>query len=153
MWVPPEIRDPILLHAPTRKSMACFGAVSLLSGKFVRMLVPKFNTESFTAFLKKLLRHRSRDRRMVVVLDNASYHHAAALRPLLRKYRRVLELLFLPPYSPQLAPIERVWKLARRLATHNRYFPTLEELVSAVTSCFDRWRTPNSVLRRLCGIT
>jgi len=153
MWVPPEIRDPILLHAPTRKSMACFGAVSLLSGKFVRMLVPKFNTESFEAFLKKLLRHRSRDRRMVLVLDNAAYHHAAALRPLLRKYRRVLELLFLPPYSPQLAPIERVWKLARRLATHNRYFPALDELVAAVTACFDRWRKPNSVLRRLCGIT
>jgi transposase len=153
MWVPPEIRDPILLHAPTRKSMACFGAVSLLSGKFVRMLVPKFNTVSFEVFLKKLLRHRSRDRRMVVVLDNASYHHAAALRPLLRKYRRVLELLFLPPYSPQLAPIERVWKLARRLATHNRYFPTLDELVATVTACFDRWRKPNSVLRRLCGIT
>ena len=100
MWVPPEIRDPIQLHAPTRKSMACFGAVSLLSGEFVRMLVPKFNAVSFEAFLKKLLRHRSRDRRMVVVLDNAAYHHAAALRALLRKYRRVLELLLLPPYSP-----------------------------------------------------
>jgi transposase len=153
MWVPPEIRDPVLLHAPTRKSMSCFGAVSLFSGKFVRMLVPKFNTVSFEAFLRKLLRHRSRDRRMVVVLDNATYHHAVALRPLLRKYRRVLQLLFLPPYSPQLAPIERVWKLARRLATHNRYFPILDELVAAVTACFDPWRKPNSVLRRLCGIT
>jgi len=153
MWVPPEIRDPVLLHAPTRKSMACFGAVSLLSGKFVRMLVPKFNTASFEAFLRKLLRHRSRNRRMVVVLDNATYHHAVALRPLLRKYRRVLELLFLPPYSPQLAPIERVWKLARRLATHNRYFATLDELVAAVGDCFDRWGKPNPVLRRLCGIT
>jgi transposase len=152
MWVPPEIRDPVLLHAPTRKSMACFGAVSLLSGKFVRMQAPKFNTASFEAFLKKLLRHRIRDRRMIVVLDNATYHHAAALRPLLHKYRRLLELLFLPPYSPQLAPIERVWKLARRLATHNRYFPTLDELIAAVEVCFDRWRKPNPVLRRLCGI-
>ena len=89
---------------------------------------------------------------MIVVLDNATYHHAAALRPLLHKYRRLLELLFLPPYSPQLAPIERVWKLARRLATHNRYFPTLDELIAAVEVCFDRWCKPNPVLRRLCGI-
>ena len=51
---------------------------------------------------------------MVLVLDNARYHHAVLLKPLLRKYRAVLTLLFLPPYSPQLAPIERVWKLARR---------------------------------------
>jgi transposase len=152
MWVPPEIRDPVLLHAPTRKSMACFGAVSLSSGKFVRMLVPKFNAASFEAFLKKLLRHRSRDRRMVAVLDNAPYHHAAALRPLLHKYRPVLSLLFLPPYSPQLAPIERLWKLARRLATHNRYFATLDELIAAVGDCFDRWSKPNPMLRRLCGI-
>jgi transposase len=51
-----------------------------------------------------------------------------------------LRLLFLPPYSPQLAPIERVWKLTRRLATHNRYFATLAEVLKAVSACFDRWR-------------
>lgn len=78
MWVAPEIRDPVLLHAPTRKSMACFGAVSLSSGRFVRMLAPKFNPVSFELFLKRLLRHRSRACRMVVVLDNAPDHHAAA---------------------------------------------------------------------------
>jgi len=61
--------------------------------------------------------------------------------------------MFLPPYSPQLAPIERVWKLARRLATHNRYFATLAEVVRAVSACFNRWRKPNKVLHRLCCIT
>jgi transposase len=59
-------------------------------------------------------------------------------------------LLFLPPYSPQLASIERVWKLTRRLATHNRYFVTLGEVLQAVNACLDRWRQPNVVLRRLC---
>ncbi len=152
MWVPPELSDPVQLHAPTRKSMACFGAVSLCSGKFVWKVAPKFDAGTFEAFLKKLLRHRSRGRRMVLVLDNASYHHAASLRPLLHRYRRVLSLVFLPPYSPQLAPIERVWKLARRLATHNRYFATLAQLVAAATSQFERWHKPNPVLRRLCGI-
>ena len=81
---------------------------------------------------EELLRHRSRGKRMVIVLDNARYHHAMLLKPLLRKYRTVLSLLFLPPYSPQLAPIERVWKLARRMATHNRFFATLGELLTAV---------------------
>lgn len=107
---------------------------------------------TFKDFLKKLLRHRSRNKRMVVVLDNARYHHAVLLAPFLRKYRGVLQLLFLPPYSPQLAPIERVWKLVRRIATHNRYFATLAEVLEAVETCFDRWRKSNSVLRRLCGI-
>lgn len=152
MWVPPEIKDPVLTHAPTRKSVACFGAVSLASGKFVRSMCEKFDALTFEAFLKKLLRHRSRGKRMVVVLDNARYHHAVLLAPLLRKYRKALTLLFLPPYSPQLAPIERVWKLARRMATHNRFFETLDKLVSAIETCFDRWQKSNSVLRRLCGI-
>lgn len=87
-----------------------------------------------------------------MVLDNARYHHALLLASLLRKYRKVLTLLFLPPYSPQLAPVERVWKLARRLATHNRFFATLDELLCAVESCFDWWKKPNAVLCRLCGL-
>jgi transposase len=152
MWVPPEIKDPVLLHAPTRKSVACFGAVSLRTGKFIHSLCATFNAATFETFLKTLLRHRSRDARMVLILDNARYHHAVLLKPLLRTYRAVLTLLFLPPYSPQLAPIERVWKLARRLATHNRFFATLRELLAAVEQCFDRWQKPNATLQRLCGI-
>ncbi len=113
MWVPPEIKDPVLSHVPTRKSVACFGAVSLRTGKFVRSMCEKFDARTCETFLKKLLRHRSRGKRMVIVLDNARYHHAILLAPLLRQYRKVLTLLFLPPYSPQLAPIERVWKPAR----------------------------------------
>ena len=73
-------------------------------------------------------------------------------RAAVAKYRKVLTLLFLPPYSPQLAPIERVWKLTRRLATHNRYFETLGEVLEVVQQCFARWTKPNLVLRRLCGI-
>jgi hypothetical protein len=40
-----------------------------------------------------------------------------------------------------------------RLATHNRYFATLPDVLKAVNACFDRRRRPNNVLRRLCGIT
>lgn len=86
------------------------------------------------------------------VQDNARYPHAVFLKPLLKKYRKVLTLLFLPPYSPQLAPIERVRKLTRRLATHNRFFETLDELIAAAVACFNSGRKPNPVLRRLCGI-
>ncbi len=136
MWIPAEIKDPVLQHAPTRKSVACFGAVSLRTGKFVRAMCGVFNAETFEAFLKKLLRHRSHGQRMVVVLDNAKYHHAVMLAPFLRKYRSVLSLLFLPPYSPQLAPIERVWKLARR------HFATKAEARIAVFEYIEGWYNP-----------
>lgn len=106
MWVAPELKDPVLMHAPTRKSVACFGAVSLNTGKYIRAMGEKFDAVMFENFLKKLLRHRSHSKRIVVVLDNARYHHAILRKPLLLKYRAVLSLLFLPPYSLQLAPVE-----------------------------------------------
>ena len=49
----PEDKDPVVIHAPTRKSIACFGAVSLHTGKFVRSVSIKFDAKTFEAFLKK----------------------------------------------------------------------------------------------------
>jgi transposase len=153
MWVPPEDKDPVVLHAPTRKSVACFGAVSLRVGKLVTAFEPKFNAESFQRFLELLLQHRPRGKHLVLVLDNAKYHHARALQPWLVQQRTRLTLLFLPPYSPELNPIERVWKLTRRLATHNRHFPTLEDIMTAVTERFCLWAKPSRQLIQLCAIT
>lgn len=152
MWIAPENKDPIVQHAPTRKSVACFGAVNLSTGRLVTSFSPVFNGETFEAFVRRLLRHRRPSRRMILVLDNAAYHHARALKLLLHKHRRHLSLFFLPPYCPQLSMIERVWKLTRRLATHNRHFPTLAAVMDAVTGCFQRWQRPNETLRRLCCI-
>ena len=152
MWVPPEDKDPIVLHAPTRKSAALFGAVNTGTGRLITMLAPKFNAETFELFLHKLLKHRKRSGKMVVILDNARYHHAKKLKPLIHKYRKVLRLDYLPPYSPKLNPIERVWKLLRKNCTHNQYFQTLEDLTSSVQNEVANWNKPNSVLQRLCGI-
>jgi transposase len=153
MWVPPEEKDPILLHSPTRKSVALSGAVNLHDGQLVTKLSSKFNAITFWDFLKKLLRHRPWNRRLVLILDNARYHHATILQPYLWEKRHVLSLLFLPPYSPELNPVERVWKLTRKLCTHNQYFPLLDDLIAAVTQQFEPWKRPNNTLHRLCGIT
>jgi hypothetical protein len=153
MWVPPEETDPVLLQAPTRKSVALFGAVNLRLGQLVTQPESKFDGLSFGRFLRHLLRHRAQGRRLVLILDNAPYHHARLLKPFRCQKRRVLRLDFLPPYSPELNPIERVWKLTRRLCTHNQYFPELQDLIDAVSRQMAAWRKPNSTLRRLCGIT
>ena len=112
----------------------------------------KFNAMTFQSFLENLLKHRARSRRIVIILDNAKYHHANLLKPFLQKYRKRLRLEFLPPYSPELNPIERVWKLTRRLCTHNEYFPNLAALQEAVSERLSMWEKPNEVLRKLCCI-
>ena len=151
MWVPPEQKDPFVLQAPTRRSVALFGGVNLRDGRLVSFLTPTFDALSFEAFLRQLWRHRRRGRPMVVITDNAGYHHSEALEPFLESHRG-LRLDFLPPYSPQLNPIERVWKLTRRLRLHNRYFPTLTGVVEAVESQFQYWKRPNESLRKLCTV-
>lgn len=153
MWVPPEETDPVVLHAPTRKSLALFGAVRPDDGKMVVQPEPKFNATSFLKFLQKLSRRRRRGRRMVVVADNASWHRARTLQPWLSERKRWLTLDFLPPYSPELNSIERVWKLTRRICTHNQYFEFLEDLVAAVLGQLHDWETSNETLRRLCAVT
>src|SRR5262250_2645803 len=60
---------------------------------------------------------------------------------------------FCPRYSPELNPIERVWKLTRRLCLHNRYFQHLNGVITAVENEFAKWTRRNEVLRRLCAIT
>lgn len=154
MWVPPENRDPVLLHHPTRRSVGYFGAVRLRDGRFVyRREAERFGAESFWDFLRQFDRaNRATRRRMVLILDNASYHHARLHKPWREDHAQRITLEFLPPYSPELNPIERVWKFVRRRCLHNRYFPHLEQVIETVESEFGAWKQHSESLRRLCAI-
>ena len=110
MWVPPETKDPVLLHHPTRRSVGYFGAVRLRDGKFrFSRETGKFNAMTFFAFLQMLRRTSIRSGRSVVVItDNARYHHARLHKKWRDDHRKDFMLDYLPPYSPELNPIERV---------------------------------------------
>ena len=155
MWVPPEEKDPVLLHHPTRKSVGYFGAVRLRDGKLVcQREEQKFNAMTFHRFLKRLRQASSRSgRRAVVIADNARYHHAKLHADWRNNQAPHFVLDFLPPYSPDLNPIERLWKLARKLCLHNRYFPTLGDVVQSVESRFAEWASGSEVVPKLCAIT
>src|SRR5664279_5630469 len=155
MWIPPETKDPVLLHAPTRRSVGYFGAVRLRDGKFLfRRETGRFNGETFWQFMK-VFREASitPGRGVVAISDNAGYHRARLHQPWREEHAAEFRLDFLPPYSPELNPIERVWKLTRRRCLHNRYFSQLEDVITAVEAEFDQWTRRNEILRRLCAIT
>ncbi len=115
----------------------------------------RFNGGSFWEFLK-VFREVSAvpGRRVLAISDNAQYHRSKLHRQRReQKQAPQFGLDFLPPYSPELNPIERVWKLTRRLRLHNRYFGFLDSVVCAVENQFAEWGKPNDTLRRLCAIT
>jgi transposase len=154
MWIPPECKDPVVLHYPTRKSIGYFGAIRLCDGKLVcQRESNSFNAQSYWKFMKKLRQISCHTgRRVLVLADNARYHHAKLHAQWREQCSDRFSQLFLPPYSPDLNPIERVWKLTRRLATHNRYFETIDHVVDAVERQFKLWSKPNSSLKKLCAI-
>lgn len=152
-WFPKDEKDPIVRHAPTRKKVGIIGAVKAANGTLVACEEDKFNAQTIEAFFSELVKHREFGKTMVVVLDNARFHHAKALSRWLEKHSENFSLGFLPPYSPELNHIERVWKLLRRLCTHNQYFEQLEDLRQAVFSKIIEWASPNENLAQLCAIT
>lgn len=155
MWIPPEIKDPVVRHFPSRKSVGYFGAVRLRDGLFVATREPdKFNAKSFHNFMKKLfVVGFTARRKMILITDNAKYHHAKLHREWRDEHAERFVLYFLPPYSPDLNPVERVWKLVRRTCLHNRYFHTLKEIEEVVETQFLKWSRDSETLRKLCAIT
>ena len=104
--------------------------------------------------MKKLLKlGSSEDHKMILITDNAKYHHANLHKEWRDEHAGSFALDFLPPYSPDLNLIERVWKLVRRLCLHNCYFYTLKEIENTVEHRFLEWSHGSETLRKLCAFT
>jgi transposase len=152
MWVPKDIKSPVVKQEPTRKKISVFGSVNVSDGRLVYSLQQIFNAKTFLEHLNQILVTKSNNKKILMILDNARYHHAKILQPWLEQNKRKIELFFLPPYSPELNPIEHVWKRERYLGTHNRFFPTLDSLKRCIIYGLERWDKPNKELQTLCAI-
>lgn len=147
-WAP-RGQQPRVTSASTRQKIGFFGALNLKTGSLVTQKAPTFNATTFGSFLHYLLQHTQG--KVFLILDNARWHRARELKTFFARNPHRLIRIFLPPYSPELNPIERVWRITRRQITHNRYFESIEGLEEALTSQFLKWQKPNDVLRVLCA--
>ena len=103
--------------------------------------------EAFAAHLRHVGRSypAEQHKEVVLLIDNAPWHAGQPVAEALAENPH-LRLKRLPSYSPQLNPIERLWKALRRRATHNRLFDTLADLKRSIRArlCADRQRiTPS----------
>jgi putative transposase len=116
---------------PQRKKerKTIFGCVCPANGALVTAVEDRGNTSTFFRFLVKTAKHFD-GKKVYMLLDNVRFHHAKRLKPILEKYSHKIELIFLPPYSPDLNPIERVWWLMRKKVTHNRWVQSMEKRIN-----------------------
>lgn len=93
------------------RKQAVFGAFGYGCGRFVYHVQPRKTAWGVQLLLQKLV-HRARrtSRRIVVVMDQGSPHHAKVLARYLDHVKEHLEVFWLPHYSPELNLIERLWK-------------------------------------------
>jgi transposase len=115
------------------QSQYVFGAVNALTGDLHWVVWERKNNVGFRELLKAVLvAHADEPTKVVIVLDNYRIHKAKAVGELLRKFKARLRLYFLPTYSPQLNPIERLWRHCRRGVTDNTFFRSMTRLLTAV---------------------
>ncbi|WP_044732400.1 IS630 family transposase [Geobacillus kaustophilus] len=129
--------------------VSVFGAVNVHDGDIVLHQTEAANAATFLDFLR-LLKERHPNRIIALVLDNARIHHARMGKDFLREEGQCFHFLYLPPCSPQLNPIERLWKWLKDTMIANAFHKDRHEIVQAVQR-FAHYiqERPEEVLRRL----
>jgi transposase len=122
-------KGPTLPSPVGKEKVSIAGAVSQETGSLFVLTASTFNAVSLKRFLQKFFKKstRRKKKKTLLVLDNAQYHKAKELNEYLEEVKDRLGLLFLPPYCPDLNPIEMVWREIKREVTNYRYFPSLTE--------------------------
>ena len=109
----------------------------------------RYDAKAFLRFLRKIL-SKYAGQRIVMILDNAKIHHAKLLKPFLQKYIYELELVFLPPYSPNLNIIEEFWGWLKRSCIYNVFYSSVSEIRKRVqTFVCEVNKRPEEVIDRL----
>lgn len=103
--------------------------------------------ELIHAFLYEIRDQYKEAKTICVVLDNARYQRAYSVNDLAREIN--IDLVFLPPYCPNLNLIERLWKFFKKKVIKNKYYSTFKEFEEIVVSFFEKFDTNQNELRTL----
>lgn len=96
------------------------------TGAHFLLFLPEVNTEMMSLFLREFAAGREGER-ILLVLDGAGWHASKGL-----EIPDNIQLCPLPPYSPELNPVERLWRHFKKEATHNILFDSLDQLMDAL---------------------
>ncbi len=133
-WIKTGFRKEIAANSG-RARLNLSGALDLLSRQMIVQEDRTLNAESTLMFLKKIEEAYPTKSRIHLFCDNARYYRNQAVTAYLENSK--IKLHFLPPYSPNLNPIERVWKWMKERVLYNTYYREFEDFKSAIFGFLD----------------
>ena len=147
-WAPFN-SQPQIPSRGERNTQKILGAVSVGRNQLAyRHQVEYFNAQTYLSFCDEVLlpAFYRRRHRVFLIQDNASYHKKPEVYDWYAKNRKRIEVILLPPYSPEFNATERIWQYTRKQATHNRFFETPRELCESLFATFtDIQKNPHKI--------
>ena len=120
-WCPKPVR-PLCRAIVSQEYTYAYGAVSVMDGILDTLIIPYVNTNCMQIFLDEVA-SRHPGERIIMILDGAGWHKSKLL-----KVPHNMRLVSLPPYSPELNPVEHIWDELQEKSFHNRVFDSLDSL-------------------------
>lgn len=142
-WCKKGFRPSVPCHH-IREYQYAYGAVEPMTGENFFLIMPYCNTECMNLFLQELSKAYSQDV-IILVCDGARWHKSNSL-----KIPENIALAFIPPYTPEMNPIEQIWEEIREKGFKNECFQTLAKVVDRLceTICALSSDTIMSITRR-----
>ena len=129
-------QDIVIPNHGKRGTVNISGAVDLESLDVIVNFPEKVTSESTIATLKKIESQYPNEQKIHLILDNAKVHSSKMVQDFLRTSK--INLVFLPPYSPNLNLMERIWGLLYRKLLTNKFYQTFSEFKADIKKFFTR---------------
>lgn len=130
-----------------RNRMNINGACNAATGEVITYDDLCINAQSTIVLLGKLLLHQPKGK-VIVIADNARYYKCTLVTEYIQANPRI-QLIFLPPYSPNLNLIERLWKFYKKKILYNKYYETFDEFKMQTQDFFDNISDYSTELKSL----
>lgn len=133
-WIKKGVRKPEKMTA-CQKRVNIIGAINLENHQVEYQKVDWVNAESIKAFLSQLEKQHPDKKSIHLIWDNAGYHKSNEIKKFVSQTK--IKLHYLPPYSPNLNPIERLWKIMHEQVTYNRYYEKFKDFTEGILGFFE----------------
>lgn len=143
-WIKKGIRKPEKMTA-CQKRINLMGAIDLNTHQIQYRQVNWVNGESLKVFIMQLCDAYPNISVIHLILDNAGYHRSKEFLKFIATTK--IKIHYLPPYSPNLNPIERLWKIMHENVTYNKYYAKLAEFTENILGFFENIENYKPILQ------